>query len=126
MTDHEPEPLSEEEEAYYAALAERLTAPDYEPTSAGPGFSGAAAAAHGRAMMLKEYGSEEALEAALRQAGRPRNGTEAKGPSPTVRARISEADFAAFTRLQQQTGRGQSALVREAVHLLLERYRLAG
>lgn len=126
MSDREPEPLTDEEEAHYAALAERLTAPDYEPQSAGPALTGAAAAAHGRALMLKEYGSEEALEAALRQAGRPRSGTEAKGPSPTVRARISEADFAAFKRLEQQTGRGQSALVREAVHLLLERYRLAG
>lgn len=128
MTEHapEPEPFTEEEEAYYAALAERLTDPRYEPRPAGPGFSGAAAAAHGRAFLIKEYGSEEALEAALRQAGRPRKGTEAKGPSPTVRGRISEADFAAFKRLEQETGLGQSALVREAVHLLLERHRLAG
>lgn len=125
MAEHEPEPFTEEEEAYYAALAEPLTGPDYEPQSAGQGFSGAAAAAPARAFLIKEYGSEEALEAELRQAGRPRKGTEAKGPSPTVRGRISEADFVAFTRLEQQTGRGQSALVREAIHLLLERYRLA-
>lgn len=126
MAGPEPEPFTEEEEAYYAALAERLTHPDYEPKSAGPALSGAAAAAHARAFLVKEFGSEEALEAELRRAGRPSSGTEAKGPSPTVRARISEADFAAFKRLEQQTGRGQSALVREAVHLLLERYRLAG
>jgi len=42
----------------------------------------------------------------------------------TVRARISENDYAAFKQLEQATGRSQSDLVREAVHQLLARHHL--
>ena len=74
--------------------------------------------------MLREHGSEEALDAVLRRAGRPRLGEHAKGPSPTVRGRLPEADFAAFKLLEERTGKKQSELVREAVQLLLVEHRI--
>jgi hypothetical protein len=113
-------------DAEYEALAARLTDPDYEPPPATNVLTGDAAAAAGRELMLSEYGSQEALDAALRSAGRPRLGSTPKGASPTVRGRIAEADRAAFDQLIEQTGKKESELVREAVHLLLERHKLAG
>ncbi|TFD45391.1 hypothetical protein E3T55_18850 [Cryobacterium frigoriphilum] len=82
--------------------------------------TGAAAAAAGRALLIGEYGSEDALTDALRP-GRPRIGTSAaaRGSSPTVRGRISDADFAALKELGERTGKNQSELVRESVHRLL-------
>ncbi len=74
--------------------------------------------------MLREYGNEEALDAVLRRAGRRRLGEQPKGASPTVRGRLPEADFAAFKRLEERTGKKQSELVREAVQLLLAEHRI--
>lgn len=56
--------------------------------------------------------------------GRPRLGAAKAGPSPTVRARISDSDYAAFKRLEEITGRSQSELVREAVHRMLMEHNL--
>lgn len=109
----------------YEELAARLTDPSVELPKPQNVLTGDAAAAHGREFMLREYGSQEALDAALRSAGRPRLGTTPKGASPTVRGRIAEADRAAFDLLIQQTGKKESELVREAVHLLLEQHKLA-
>lgn len=53
----------------FAALAERLTDPSTPMPNVSEVSTGAEAAAHGRALMLREYGSEEALEAVLRSAG---------------------------------------------------------
>ena len=109
------------DEAYYHELQRRMTDPD---TELGPPLSvktGAEAAASGRAFLVKEFGSEEALERMLRR-GRPRGGEAPRGESPVVRGRISASDFAAFKQLEQRTGRKQSELVREAVHLLLAEY----
>jgi hypothetical protein len=75
--------------------------------------------------MLREYGSEAALDKELRQAGRTRLGEQPKGASPTVRGRISDADFAAFKRLEASTGKNQSELVREAVQLLLAEHKMS-
>ena len=109
----------------FADLAERLT----DPATPMPRLTNismdAEAAAHGRALMLREYGSEAALDAVLRQAGRTRLGEQPKGASPTVRGRIPEADFAAFKKLEQLTGKKQSELVREAVQLLLAQHKLS-
>ncbi|MFK3668830.1 hypothetical protein ACI2IX_01565 [Leifsonia aquatica] len=112
-------------DAEYEQLAARLTDPDHELPKAANVLSGVAAEAAGREFMLREYGSEEALDEALRTAGRPRLGTKPKGASPTVRGRIAEADRAAFDQLIKQTGKKESELVREAVHLLLEQHKLA-
>jgi hypothetical protein len=103
----------------FSALAERLTDPSTTLPTASEISTGAAAAARGRALMEREYGSGEALDAVLRRAGRIRLGEQPKGASPTVRGRLPEADFAAFKLLEQRTGKRQSELVRESVHRLL-------
>lgn len=106
------------DEIDYDALAARLTNPDARPQP-GQVLRGEEAAAYGRAFLLHEYGSEEALAAAMVRPGRPRIGSGKRGPSPTVRARISERDFAELARLREQTGRTEADLVREGVRLLL-------
>lgn len=109
-------------ETNYEALAQRLSDPDTEVRGRGAALHGDKAAEAGRSFLLREFGSEEVLEAALRP-GRPKVGQkESAGPSPTVRGRISEKEFKAFSDLMVETGKGQSALIREAVHLLLQRH----
>ena len=117
--------MAEMTDADYEALAARLTHPDSELPKPENVLTGDAAAAAGRDFMLREYGSQEALDAELRSAGRPRLGAKPRGASPTVRGRIAEADRAAFDQLIKQTGKKESELVREAVHLLLEQHKLA-
>lgn len=107
----------------YDALEARLTDPDVALKSAGQVNTGEDAAAEGRAFLLREYGSMEAIEQEV-QRGRPRVGQPPRGASPTVRGRISAADYAAFKRLEEATGRSQSELVREAVHQLLNQHKL--
>jgi hypothetical protein len=114
---------TEEELDQLAALAERLTDPASPPPKLSEIATGWEAAAHGRALMLREYGTEEALGRVLRRAGRKRMGVQPLGASPTVRGRIPEADFAAFKQLEERTGKNQSELVREAVQLLLAEHR---
>lgn len=109
----------------FEALAARLTDPSTPMPMVSDVSTGAEAAAQGRALLLREYGSEEALEVALRRAGRTRLGEQPKGASPTVRGRLPEADFAAFKQLEELTGKKQSELVREAVQLLLAQHRLS-
>lgn len=108
----------------FDALAERLTDPSTPMPKGSKISTSEAAAAHGRALMLREYGSEQALDAVLRRAGRTRLGEHPKGASPTVRGRLPEADFAAFKQLEEQTGKKQSELVREAVQLLLAEHKI--
>lgn len=102
----------------YDALAARLTDPETVLRSAGPVLAGAGAAAAGRDLMLQEYGSEEALEAAMRP-GRPAVGQEKRGASPLVRGRITPEDRSALDELRARTGKSESALVRAAVHQML-------
>jgi hypothetical protein len=106
----------------YDELAARLTDPATPLPAPRAVLTGDAAAADGRAFLLREYGSEEALQRALRP-GRRRVGAPS-GESPTVRARISDEDFAAFKLLEERTGKKQSELVREAVHLLLAEHKI--
>lgn len=106
----------------YDELAARLTDPTTPLPAPDAVLTGDAAAAEGRAFLLREYGSEEALQRALRP-GRPRVGS-ARGESPTVRGRISNADFEAFKRLEESTGKKQSELIREAVQLLLAEHKI--
>lgn len=103
----------------------RLTDPAAAVVSAGQVATGEAAAAVGRDFLLREYGSPEAIEREMVTPGRPRVGQPA-GASPTVRGRVTPADRAALKVLQQQTGRSESDLVREAVHQLLVSHRLVG
>ncbi|SEI17800.1 MULTISPECIES: hypothetical protein [unclassified Leifsonia] len=112
------------DEIDFDALAARLTDPNVEIGSKKV-LRGKEAAAYGRAMLLREYGSEEALAAALIAPGRPKLGSGRRGPSPTVRARISEQDFAELAQLREETGRTEADLVREGVHLLLAQHKRA-
>lgn len=116
--------MSEVTDEQLAALADTLTDPNYPLPNSKQGATGAAAAALGRALLVQEYGSAQALDTVLRQAGRPRVGQAPRGASPTVRGRISDADYAAFKQLEEVTGRTQSELVREAVHNLLTEHKL--
>lgn len=103
----------------YDALAAELTNPAREITGAGPALRGSDAEAAGRDFLLREFGSEEAIDEAMRQPGRPRVGDTRRGPSPVVRGALTEADFTAFKALERRSGKKQSELVREAVHKLL-------
>jgi len=116
--------MAKKKDAEFEALAARLTDPQTVLPKPANVASGDEAAAAGREFMLAEYGSQEALDEQLRQAGRPKLGHTPKGASPTVRGRVAEADRAAFDQLIAQTGKKESELVREAVQLLLERHHL--
>lgn len=110
----------------YDALAKRLTDPDAPDPVAADVASGDAAAARGRSLMAQEYHSESALQAAMKRPGRTRLGESPAGASPTVRGRIPDAEFIAFKRLEEATGKSQSELVRMAVHNLLVQHELVG
>jgi hypothetical protein len=105
-------------------LAAYLTDPDVPLRPTKNALHGEDAARAGREFLLGEYGSEEALERALKP-GRPALGEPGTGPSPTVRARISRHDFDELAQLRERTGRTEADLLREGLHLLLERYRHA-
>lgn len=115
--------MSTNEQIDYDALEARLTDPEHPLQSAGQVKTGADAAAEGHAFLLREYGSDAAIAAAM-HPGRPRVGDTKRGASPTVRGRISDADYAAFKQLEDATGRTQSELVREAVHDILTAHKL--
>lgn len=107
------------------ALVERLTDEHTPVRATAAPLTGAAAAEAGRAFLLNEYGSDDAIEEAIR-VGRPKVGAvPGSGESPLVKGRIPESDYRALQVLKERTGKNQSALVREAVHLLLERHQLA-
>ncbi|KAA0976423.1 hypothetical protein FQ154_11185 [Paeniglutamicibacter gangotriensis] len=106
----------------YTAITETLSG-ETPVKIVGEPLHGEAAASAGREL-LRKYGSDNAISQAIR-LGRPRVGDAKRGPSPTVRGRIAEEDFAALVQLEAQSGKSQSALVREAIQLLLERHRLA-
>jgi hypothetical protein len=118
------EPALTDDDIDYEALAARLTDPDVPLTPTGKALFGEDAARAGRTFMLEQYGSEEALERAMKP-GRPALGEPGEGPSPTVRARVSRHDFDELARLRAETGRTEADLLREGVQLLLERYKHA-
>jgi hypothetical protein len=112
----------------YEELARRLTDPATPVLGVGPILTGEAAAAHGRAFMLREYGSMEAIEQAIEDARRYEEAKRAAGDAdpdaipasePVVQAVIPAADFAAFRELERRSGLEQAELVRRAVHELL-------
>lgn len=108
----------------YEEIIRRLHDPNIPIVGVGEPLVGEEAARAGREMMLREYGSEEALQEALKP-GRPALSANGGGPSPTVRARVSREDFDELARLRERTGRTEADLVREGLHLLLERYKTA-
>lgn len=116
--------MAEIDEDAFEALAKRLTEADSVSSPPAQVATGAAASARGYELLLREYDSPQTLEAELRSAGRPRIGAIPKGRSPIVRGTIAAAEHARFEQLKQETGKNESELVREAVHLLLEQHRL--
>lgn len=111
-------------EAGYDALAARLTDPNTPLPASTNVRTGDAAAVEGRAFLLPEYGSDAAIQAAIRGPGRPKVGDAHRGPSPVVRGAISEGDFTALEEHLAATGKKQSVIVREAVHAYLVDHKL--
>ncbi len=111
--------MTNQEKIDYDALAVRIAGD--APVSAGNILRGDAAATAGRDLLLREYGSDEAIAHAI-GAGRPRVGDSRRGASPTVRGRIADEEYSAFKELEVETGKNQSELVREAIHLLLQQH----
>lgn len=114
-------PQANEELAY--RLAEDPAHPLPAPVDVRTGES---AAAYGREFLLREFGDEQAIQAAMRKPGRPRKATvkvaARKGASPTVRARVTDADFDTLALIEAKTGKTESELVREGVALVIARY----
>lgn len=107
----------------YERYAARLSDPAAPAAVAASPLRGEDAAAAGTAFLLEAYGTEAAVTRAM-QRGRPRVGQTA-GTSPEVRGRIMPSEFEALEALAQQTGRSRSDLVREGIHLLLEKNKLS-
>lgn len=102
----------------YDALAARLTDPETPLGAPMRVLTGEDASTFGHDLLLREYGSDEAIDEAMRR-GRPSVGSAKRGPSPVVRGVIPLEEFEAFKKLEQTTGLRQSELVRRAVHDLL-------
>ncbi|NQX28857.1 ribbon-helix-helix domain-containing protein [Microbacteriaceae bacterium VKM Ac-2854] len=117
---------AEKDDEDYAAFAERLSSGAEPIVGAGTPLVGAEAAAHGRALLIESFGSEEAVEEFIR-SGRPRLGDEPtrRGASSTVRGRITDDQLAELRGVMADTGRSQSDLVREGIALLLAKHRAA-
>jgi hypothetical protein len=107
----------------YKEYAARLTDPSTPLAAAGSPLRGVAASAAGQSFLVEAYGSEAAVNRAMRR-GRPRVG-QAAGSSPEVRGRIMPSEFDALEALAKQTGRSRSDLVREGIHLLLQKNKLS-
>lgn len=116
--------MMSEKDIDYDALSDRYADPNIPPVPSGPALTGEAAADAGRAFAIDEYGSVEALEAEIRR-GRPRIGEEPalSATSRTVRATLSDRDWAAFEQLRERTGARQATLVRNAIHEYLSTHR---
>lgn len=107
-----------DEKIDYDALASRLTdaaAPASLPDDV---TTGRAAAARGHELLLREYGSESALEDAMRR-GRPPVGSTKRGASPVVRGAIPVVEYEALRALMETSGMREAQLVRRAIHELL-------
>lgn len=102
----------------YAGLAARLTDPAATMPAPTSVLTGEEASQYGKEFLLREYGSQEAIQRAMRP-GRPIVGTSRHGPSPVVRGVIPVEEFDALNALAERSGKGRSELVRQAVHDLL-------
>jgi hypothetical protein len=110
-------------------LAQRLSessGPFPEPLSVRTGSDAAAA---GREFLLREFGDEQSIEAAMRKPGRPSKKssptgavTANAGASPTVRGRVPLADYRRLQEVEKKSGKTESELVREGIALVIARY----
>lgn len=112
----------------YTELAHRLVEdPAHQLPAPVDVRTGESAAAYGREFLLREFGDEQAVRAAMRKPGRPRKTqaqtqTKSSGASPSVRARVPRTDYDLLARIEAETGKTESELVREGVALVIERY----
>jgi hypothetical protein len=107
--------LSKKEEAHYRRLAERAEAgEDLVPT--GTSQHGADAAAAGQALLREAFGSDQAVEEAIRR-GRPNlSRNRAAGHSPAVNTRVTEVQNAQLEQLMTVLEfRTKSDVVRAAI-----------
>ncbi len=112
------EPLSAEEEAFYAAMAEDAEADDYgpEPGSTGLALEGDEAAAAARAELDAIIGADE-LDAATRR-GRP-SLSKAGGASPRFQVRLAADQGEALARRAAGEARKPAELLRDGATVYL-------
>lgn len=98
---------------HYDKLDEYYSDPKTEVNAVGKPLFGEEAAKHGQALLVKEFGSAEAVEAFIKR-GRPRLGQQqSTGPSREIRGRITDRQYAALMSLMQKNHRTMSELIRD-------------
>ncbi len=98
---------------YYEKLDEYYSDPKTEVKTVGKPLLGEEAAKHGKALLVKEFGSAEAVEEFIRR-GRPRLGQAAgAGSSREIRGRITDRQYKALQGLMQKKQRTMSELIRD-------------
>jgi hypothetical protein len=101
------------DDKYYDHLAESYSDPNTEVQGVGRPLFGAEAAAAGQALLVKEFGSAEAVENFIKR-GRPRLGqAEAVGSSKEIRGRVTDRQYLALKILMEKQQQTMSELVRE-------------
>lgn len=107
-----------DEKIDYDALAARLTDASVSAPEPADAVVGESAAARGRELLLREYGTESGIEDAMRR-GRPSVGSAKSGASPVVRGAIPVVEYEALRSLMETSGMREAQLVRRAIHELL-------
>lgn len=117
---------SASEEARYAEMAHAISDPETLAQANGELLVGDAAATAGRTFMLESYGSEAALQEAMRP-GRPKLGAGyGRGSSQEVRGRVTAEQKSLIDFLREKTGKSESQIVRDAIDALLRQEHLVG
>lgn len=113
------------EKARYDEISRLVSDVKVDAQVTGSPLTGDAATQVGREFLLSEYGSERALEEAMRP-GRPQvDGGYGRGQSKEIRGRITATQLSAIALLKQRTGKTESQLVRDAVDALIRQEHLA-
>jgi hypothetical protein len=114
--------MSKDDE-YYERLDEYYSDPKNPVHGIGKPLFGAEAAAAGQELLIKEFGSAEAVENFIKR-GRPKLGqTEALGPSREIRGRVTDSQYLALQALMQKQHRTMSELIRDMADSYLSSHR---
>lgn len=98
---------------YFEKLDEYYSDPKTEVKTVGKPLVGEVAAKVGQALLVKEFGSAEAVEEFIRR-GRPRLGqTSGAGSSHEIRGRVTDRQYQALQILMQKKQRTMSELIRD-------------
>jgi hypothetical protein len=104
---------------YYEKLDEYYSDPKTEVKTVGKPLVGEVAAKEGQALLVKEFGSAEAVEEFIRR-GRPRLGQNAgAGSSHEIRGRVTDRQYQALQALMQKKQRTMSELIRDMTETYL-------